>query len=244
MCDQFIRKHTAFMGIQNGVNIHQTAGRVTINCQRKDCKVGIKFQRSNRTEVWNMIRFSDHVKCCRGWEIFDTNGTENGLETNVSSTDKYCVPAYTAKQVARCVISELNHNPYIHTKTIASIIRSKGIYSRQTFPRHHRAVGNKLLLVMKDRRAEDIATLQGYARLLNEVGHTTKIMDCSSARMREIRVEAAKHIYKQMQKAGSVPTDEPFDVSIVDTSDIADGRRYYCGLLFVSSTSSTFCKTA
>lgn len=36
MCEQVIRKHTEFMGLRQGVNIHQAAERVAINFLRKD----------------------------------------------------------------------------------------------------------------------------------------------------------------------------------------------------------------
>lgn len=98
MSEQFIRKYMVFMSINNGLNLHQTSERVTMTCRRKHCKTGTKFQPSNRTEVQRMISFSNHLEFCRGWGIFDKNGTENDIW---SISNNYITCTHTLRNKSR-----------------------------------------------------------------------------------------------------------------------------------------------
>ncbi|PXF42487.1 hypothetical protein BWQ96_07796 [Gracilariopsis chorda] len=60
--------------------------------------------------------------------------------------------------------------------------------------------------------------------------------------MREQRVKAAQHLFKQYKKAKKLPSDATFDRDVVDMTDISDDGRYYGGLLFVPSIAAAYCQ--
>lgn len=83
-----------------------------------------------------------------------------------------------------------------------------------------------------------MAALKGNCNLLEECGHTARLMILSGLEMKQTRVKAAAHIFLQNKKNGYVGKIEVFDMSVVKLSDISDNGMYYGGMLFVSSTSS------
>ena len=91
-CERYCRAHTAFLSIQKGVNIHQTAETVSLTCRESHCKSKIRFLRDPSTGGWKLREFKAHVSACLGQDIgSDTNSILN------------CTPVYTAKLVARLV---------------------------------------------------------------------------------------------------------------------------------------------
>ena len=64
--------------------------------------------------------------------------------TEVEST-MYTSPSYTAKQIARVLYDDINTNPTMSTKEIASVIRVKGIYRLKPSTRHYRVVRDDLI---------------------------------------------------------------------------------------------------
>lgn len=233
MCEEYCRRFTASLGIQDGIKLHQTIERLSMTCKRKECHSTLRFQRQNASGKWKLLSFIPHENECMGTETCTSNDR--------TSTTKYCTPAYTARQVARLVVPELKNNPKLSTATIAAIVRAKGIYARQPSPRHYRAIRQIVMSLREKQREVDMASLSGFAQLLTEKGHTVSVMDCSASDMKEIRIKAAQHIFKQLQKMGCVPAKEKFNRDVVEQGDIADGKRYYSGLLFVPSTSAHFC---
>lgn len=126
------------------------------------------------------------------------------------------------------------------TAHIAAIVKAKGIYTRQPSSRHFYYVRQELLSIMQETRAEDMAGLLGYSRLLEQIGHTVEIVTCDGLEMKRIRVKAAKFIFQQRKRQGYVMANEPFDETIVDLSDINDESTYYSGFLFVPSIAAHF----
>lgn len=171
------------------------------------------------------------MSACLGQEVeSDTNSTRN------------CTPAYTAKQVARLVLPELKENPSLTTKFIISIVTAKQIYTRQPGLRHFSAVKSEISRMMTASRLEEMATMEGYAVLLEELGHFVEIFTCSAEEIRQTRVKAARFIFRKLKKGGFVPEEASFDHRVVNCSDIVDGRKYYSGFVFVLSIASHFCK--
>ncbi|PXF40085.1 hypothetical protein BWQ96_10211 [Gracilariopsis chorda] len=60
--------------------------------------------------------------------------------------------------------------------------------------------------------------------------------------MKEQRVKAAQHIFKQCKTAKTLPSDATFDRDVVDMTDISDEGRYYGRLLFVPSVAAAYCQ--
>ena len=96
--------------------------------------------------------------------------------------------------------------------------------------------------MMQRARAEDMAAMDGYCKLLRRWGHKVDVLDMSGVEMKETRLKAARYIYQQRKKDGYVQEGEPFDSAVVYLDDIDDNRRYYAGLLFVPSISEHICK--
>ena len=106
-CERYCRAHTAFLAIQKGVKIHQTAETVSLSCREHHCKAKMRILRNHATGRWRLQEFQDHMSVCLGQEVeFNRNGRRKGHK---------CTPAYTAKQVARLVLLELKENPSFTT---------------------------------------------------------------------------------------------------------------------------------
>ena len=230
-CERYCRAHTAFLSIQRGVNIHQTAETVSLTCRERHCKAKLWVLRNPGTGLWRLREFKGHLSACSGKVVSrDENSGGN------------CVPAYTAKQVARMILPELRGNPSLTTKFIVLIVNAKQIYSRQPGLRHFCAIKTELSRMMAANRLEEMASMEGYALLLRELSHYVEILTCSADEMREIRVKAARFIFCQLKKGGLLPEEEKFDHRIVQCADIVDGRRYYSGFVFVPNIASHFCR--
>ena len=228
MCERFCRAHTAYHGIHQGVRIHQTVQQVTMTCRSSSCNALLRFNRLPSAGKWRLHRYNAHENSCAG-DIF--------------RGDSCCVAAYTAKHVARLILPDVRENPSMTTKTIATMVRTKEIYSRQPSIRHFRAVRTELAKIIAKYRLEEMASMEGYAELLRELGHTVEIFTCQAFEMRVIRVKAARFIFNQLRKSGHLPQDAQFDARVVDTSDVANRKVYYSGFVFVPSIASDFCES-
>lgn len=91
------------------------------------------------------------------------------------------------------------------------------------------------------RRAEDMASMNGYSGLLQSCGHFAEIFTCSCIEMKMKRMKAAEFIFNKCKKDGFVEKDEVFDGSVVDISDIDDGTTYYAVFLIIPSIAEHFC---
>lgn len=85
---------------------------------------------------------------------------------------------------------------------------------------------------MKRVRAEEMALLDGYAKLLGAVGHTAKVFSCSTHEMLAIRMKSARHIYNQLKKGRKTAENSTFHPEAVNTPDIRGCVRFDSGLLF------------
>lgn len=88
-----------------------------------------------------------------------------------------------------------------------------------------------------------MAAMDGYAKLLESIGHTVKIYILNALEMNEKRLKAACHIFAQCKKAKTIPDDESFNADVVDCSVIHEDGRYYGGFIFVPSVASHICAT-
>ena len=195
-CERYCRSHTAFLSIQKGVNIHQMSETVSLTCLETHCKAKIRFLRDPSTGRWKLREFNAHVSACLGQDFgSDTNSRRN------------CTPVNTAKQVARLVLPELKDNPSLTTKSIVSIVTAKQIYTRQPGLHHFHAVKNDLSRMMMANRLEQMATMERYAILLQELGHFVQMFTCSADETKQIGLKAARFIFRQLKKGGFVPEE-------------------------------------
>lgn len=226
-CERLCREHAASKGVTGGINIHQTTQTLSMTCRNKKCAAIIRFGRQPKTGMWNLCRFLDHSEECVG---------------DSSRARQYCVPVYTARQVARLVLPYLSENPTISTRDIGQIIKAKEIFLRQPSPRLFRSVHAELIAHMSKKRKVQMAAMQSYAQLLRDAGHTVFIKTVNGEQMRETRMKAAQFIFSQSKKAGLLPQHEVFDNTTVDLSDISDDSQYYAGFLFVPSIAKHMCE--
>ena len=187
--------------------------------------------RNPGTGIWRLREFKGHLPACSGKIV---SRDENSMGN--------CAPAYTAKQVARMILPELRGKSSVTTKFIVSIVNAKQIYTRQPGLRHFHAIKTELSRMMAAGTPEEMASVEGYALLLRELGHYVEIFTCSADEMREVRVKATRLIFRQRKKGGLLPEEEKFDHRIVQCSDIVEGRRYYSGFVFVLNIASHFCR--
>lgn len=225
------RANTACLGIAAGVNINQTTTVVVMQCRLKMSPDIMKWDWRDSTGVCTLNKYVSHNPSFVGDH---GRGGKNGAA-------KYCTPAYTEKQVAQMIYENAAENPTLSGKEIATIVYAKGIYTRQPFMRHFRAVKDVLTTHMSRNRAVEMAALKGYAELFRVEIHYMKLIIYEARKMRKVRNNAAEIIFLQCKKDGLVRDDEKFDDSLVDFSDVQDGSRYYGGFVFVPSTSGHLC---
>lgn len=85
-------------------------------------------------------------------------------------------------------------------RKIATIVRAKEIYSRQTSIRHFSVLRPELSKMMENYRVMEVASMESYARLLRELGHTVEIFKWKAFEMRGIRIKEARFIFNQLRK--------------------------------------------
>lgn len=65
-----------------------------------------------------------------------------------------------------------------------------------------------------------MVAMEGYANLLEFLGHKVTLSTVKRAEMKKIRVKTAKFIFPQCVKSGAVDYKESFDPDTVEVSDI------------------------
>lgn len=140
-----------------------------------------------------------------------------------------CAPAHTAQQVARCISEKASNEPNIKSKTIAALVRSKGIYRRQPPYTHYRTIRKELIRHLSISRTVNMSSFEGYAQLLKECGHQVELIIMTGLDMKAQRIKSAIHIFRQCQKAMSLPKEAIFQAEMVGISDINDDSCYYWG---------------
>lgn len=197
-----------------------------MKCRHKDCRAHILFNWQPRSGLWKLNKLTDHSNdCCSG-----------GYGSQMKR--KFCAPAYTPLQVARCILTEASDNPNITARHIRALVQSKEIYRRSPPDSHYRSVRMEIIRHMNASRDVDMASLEGYAELLRRCGHFVRLFVIDGVEMKTQRLKAAQHIFHLCKKGKSIPPDATFNASMVDMSDIDDTGRYYGGMLFVSSVAS------
>lgn len=232
-CDQYCRAYAAYLGVHLGVTVHQTTQLVESKCKQKDCKSILRFTRQVQSGNWKLVKYVGHKDSCFGDSVADEN-----------SGRKRCAPAYTAVQIARLLVFDGTQNGILSVAEISEYVKAKGIYNRHPDLRHFRAVKKVMVNMLRQTRAEDMAGLEGFARLLRSKGHTVEIYTHTAVEMKSIRMKAARYIFDQGKKNGTVQKEERFDPNIVDVSDIEDDHTYYGGFLFIPSIAVHMCRTA
>lgn len=231
-CEQYIRAHTAYVGAYKGVNVSTQIERVRMTCKDKECNALMLFNYQPKVGLWKLNKFVDHCNECSGQRVPDA----------ISSPQKslFCYPAYTPTQIARCVLGDVSEDPNVTTRMISNLVSAQGIYNRQPSINHFRKVRQEVMHMLSASRAVDMAALQGFAELLNRFGYQVNVHTMSADEMRATRVKAAKHIFQQCKKAGSLPKDAMFDDNVVSLSDIKDGFTFYGGFTLVMPVASTY----
>lgn len=138
-------------------------------------------------------------------------------------------------------MDETSNGPDLNSKLIESFLRAKQIYKRQPPTRHYRSIKREILRYMCASRAVQMAAMEDHLELLRKCGHYAELVIVSGIEMKLIRIKAAKHIFEQCKKSGTLPKDAKFVDSVVDLSDIEDNNRYYGGFIFIPSIASHFC---
>ncbi|PXF49623.1 hypothetical protein BWQ96_00501 [Gracilariopsis chorda] len=205
----------------------------------KECSAKVAFDWQPRNNMWKLNKFAGHSIKCFGQ---DMPSAASGISH--ARNAKQCTAAYTAHQVARTILENAAEDPKISVKSIASLVKAKGIYQRQPPYTHYRAIRRELQRHLTVSRAVGMAALDGYAALLRQQGHMAWIDICDGVEMKALRVKVAKHIFKQTVKGGALPKESVFDLGMVDVSDITDDGMYYSGFVFLLSTAQHFCQKA
>lgn len=241
-CEQLIRAHTAHLAVQEGVNIHQTVVKVVMKCRVSSCDSTFVFDWQPKSGSWKLNKYREHINECFGQQV-PLAGSSPNTRGRLGPSQQYCAPAYTAQQVARAILEETCNMPNINSKTIASIVKAKGIYHRQPPYTHYRAIRRELMRHLTTSRAVNMAALDGYTKILEDVGHKAKVYIFNGLEMKEQRLKAARHIFSRCKKEKSIPEEEVFNADVVDCSDINEQDRYYGGFIFVPSIAAHICET-
>lgn len=78
-----------------------------------------------------------------------------------------------------------------------------------------------------------MAAMKGYANILEDLEHKVTLSTDNGVEMKKIRVKAAKCIFSQCFKSGTVDYKDSFDPDTIDVSDIEERKQYYNGFTFV-----------
>ena len=200
-----------------------------MHCRIKTCHATFVFALQPRSGFWKPNEYLEHASECFGQVVPAPGASPTNRRINHNEA---CAPAYTAQQVARFILEEAFNDPNINSKTIAALVRSKGIYRRQPPYMHYRAIRKELLRHLSISRAGNTASLEGYAHLLKECAHHMELNIMTGLDMKSKRIKAATHISRQCQKAKSLPKEATFQEEMMDISDINDDSR--CFGFFVS----------
>lgn len=87
------------------------------------------------------------------------------------------------------------YDPTIATKTVAMIVIEKEMYLGRPSHWHFRAVLDELLKRIYANRVVEMAALEGYSKLLRNIGHNVTIFISTGPEKKEIRVKAALNIF-------------------------------------------------
>lgn len=116
--EQFIRAYTAYLAIQNGVNISQTLEKVSMKFRRLQFPARVFFDSQPRSGLWNLNKMTNHCNDCCGTGIPVSADSP-------SSRKRSCAPAYKPRQVARSVLDEAAADPNIIARTISALFIAK-----------------------------------------------------------------------------------------------------------------------
>ena len=121
-CEQLVRAQTADLGVQNGINIHQTLVKVVMRCRVKTCHATLVFDLQPRSGFWKLNKYFEHANECFGQVVPAPGASPTNRRKN---HNKACAPAYTAQQIARCILEEASCEPNINSKTIAALVKAR-----------------------------------------------------------------------------------------------------------------------
>lgn len=154
-CDCFCGSYNAYLSVQNGIKIHQTAELLSCSCRTRKCQFQIRFEQMAGLGEWKLIRFIKHRVSY--FEIWSEHGREDQGGNKPSNVSSLCKPVYSAKRIARSLVAELVRDPSISSKQIAELVKANSIYARHPSSRHIQIVRKKLKKVIQTTRAEAIA---------------------------------------------------------------------------------------
>ena len=216
--DQFSRAVFADAGAQNGVNVHLKLLEVIVSCPTRACKAGATWARRAKDGSWVCIKANnEHHGNCAG----SVSGEKSKAPTSW----------YMARQLKNCVnATEGRHN--LSGRQIAEIINNQGIFKRHPDGRVYRGVKKAIDVEIQGDRDVQMAAPGRILELFEEKGHTARLLTVNGAKMKKVRIAAAKYTFAQRQKGGTVSKEAVFDEEAVDVSDINDDDEYYFGILF------------
>lgn len=114
MCEQYRRAHTACVANQTGIRLHQTLIKVKMTSKFKGCVPTLRCDRPASTGMWKLNYYKPHQNSCLG--------SVASPSTNGSRRVTLWSAAYSAKKVARVLISMLNDHPDMSTKFITVVL--------------------------------------------------------------------------------------------------------------------------
>lgn len=140
-----------------------------MTCRTDGCQSTFIFGWQLRAGIWKLNKFFGHTNEC-GLQLCGSDD-----KRKPAAKAKFCVTAYTTRQIIRAVfVEDGGTEGDITTKTISRIVNAKGIYSRKQSMAHYRSVRPKILRHMAASRAVDMVVMQECIDLLESCGHRAK----------------------------------------------------------------------
>ena len=118
----------------------------------------------------------------------------------------------------------------IKSTTTAALVEIRSIYRRQPPYTQYSTVQEELQRHLSISRAVNIASLQGYAKLLEESDYHVELTIMSRPERKTQRINSARHIFRQYKKDKSLPKEASFQDEMVYVSDINNDSWYYGGV--------------
>lgn len=75
-------------------------------------------------------------------------------------------------------------------------------------------------------RAWDISSIEGYARLPKNVGHTVKMYSCSGLQMTKMSYEEGRFIFNQSEKNGYIENTDNYGTDMICVFYLRDEKHY------------------
>ena len=109
-------------------------------CGVEICRAAFVFDLQPCNGTWKLNKYVEHTKECFG-QLVHTPGASSSSN---SRSEERCAPAYSAQQVARCILEEAAKEPNVNRKTSAALVKEKYIYRRQPPFTHYRTIRKEL----------------------------------------------------------------------------------------------------